>query len=69
MIVVVLEKARVQEVIGEAYKMRKTIDAIEDFEIHTATMDVFVEVILIDEILRYIGELDFNVFGIVEWRC
>ena len=31
-------------------------------------MYVFVEVILVDEILRDVGELEFYVFGIVEWR-
>ena len=47
--------------------LRDTIETIADFEIHPATVDVFVEVILIDEILRNVGELDFYVLGIVEW--
>ena len=31
-------------------------------------MYVFVEVILVDEVLRDVGELDVYIFGIVEWR-
>ena len=61
----VLEKVRFQEVIGKAAGLRETIDAIMDFEIHPAIVDIFVEVIPVDEILRDVGELDFDVFGIV----
>ena len=45
-----------------------TIDAVADFEIHPALMDIVVEVLLVDELLRDVGELDFDVFRIVEWR-
>ena len=31
-------------------------------------MYVFVEFVLVNEVLRDVGELDFYVFGIVEWR-
>ena len=64
-----LDKARLQEVIGESDRIRETIDAITDFEIYSAIVDVFLEVVLVNEILRDVGDLDFYVFGIVEWRC
>ena len=37
-----------------------------DFEKHPVIVDVFLEVIIVDEILRDVGELDFDVLGIVE---
>ena len=67
LVVVVLEKERLWEVVGEDSGLRETIDAITDFEIHPAIVDVFVEFILVNEILRDVGELDFDVFGIVKW--
>ena len=69
LVVVVLDNARLQEVIGKAVGLRGTIDAIADSEINPSIMGVFVEVILVNEILRDVGELDFGVFGIVKWRC
>ena len=69
LVVVVLDNARLQEVIGKAVGLRGTIDAIADSEINPSIMGVFVEVILVNEILRDVGELDFDVFGIVKWRC
>ena len=68
LVVVVLYKACLQEVIVEAAGLRETIDAITDFEIHPALVYVFVEIIIVDEILRDVGELDFYVFGTVEWH-
>ena len=68
LVVVVLDKARLQEVVGEAAGLRETIDAITDFEIHPAIVDIFVEIILVDEILRDVGELGFDIFGMFKWR-
>ena len=68
LVVVVIEKACPQEVIGKAAGLRETIDTITDFEIHPALVYVFVKVILVDEILRDVSELDFYVFRIVKWR-
>ena len=48
--------------------MRETIDIIMNFEILPAMLDVFVEVIIVNETLRDVGLLDFYVFGIVDWR-
>ena len=47
--------------------MRETIDAVEDFEIYPAFVDIVVEVVLVNELLWYVGELDFDILGIVEW--
>ena len=58
LLVVVLEKACLQEVIGKAAGLRETIDNITDLKMHPALVYVFVEVILVDEILRDVGELD-----------
>ena len=69
LVVVVLEKACIQEAVGEASRMRETIDAVADFEIHPALVDIVVEVVLVNELLGDVGELYFEVFGIVEWRC
>ena len=49
--------------------MRETIDAVEDFEIYPAFVDIVVEVVLVDEILWDFGELDFDILGIVGWCC
>ena len=47
--------------------MRETIDAIADFEIYPALVDIVVEVVLLNELLGDVGDLDFDIFGIVEW--
>ena len=49
--------------------MRETIYAVADFEIYPASVDIVVEVVLINELLGDVSELDFDVFGIVEWCC
>ena len=67
LVVVVFEKTCLQEVFGEAAGLRETIDAVADFEIHPSLVDIGVEVILVNELSRDVGELDFDVFGIVEW--
>ena len=40
-----------------------------DFEIDPSVVDVVVEVVLVDEVLRNIGEPDLRVLGIVEWSA
>ena len=47
--------------------LEQVIDAITDFYIHPSLVYVFVEVILVNEILRNVSELDFYILGIVEW--
>ena len=49
--------------------MRETIDAVADFEIYPAFVEIVLEVVLVDEILWDVGELDFDILGIVEWCC
>ena len=69
LLVVVLEKACLQEGVGEAAVLRETIDAVVDFEIHPSLVDIVVEVVLVDELLRDVSDIDYDVFGIVKWRC
>ena len=40
-----------------------------DFEIHPSLVDIVVEVVLVDELLRDVSDIDYDVFGIVKWRC
>ena len=49
--------------------MRETIDALADFEIYPAFVEIVVEVVLVNEFLGDVRELDFDIFGIVEWCC
>ena len=49
--------------------MRETIDAVEDFEIYPAFVDIVVEVVHVDELLWDFCELDFDILKIVEWCC
>ena len=49
--------------------MRETIDAVVDFEIYPAFVDIFVEVVLVDELLWVVGELDFDILRLVELCC
>ena len=47
----------------------EAINAIADFEIHSSILDELVDVILVDEILRYVGEFDIDILGIFRRRC
>ena len=49
--------------------MRETIDAVADFEIYPAFVDIVVEVVLVNELLGDVGELNFDIFWIFEWCC
>ena len=49
--------------------MRETIDIIANFEICPAFVYIVVEVVLINELLWDVGELDFDILGIVKWFC
>ena len=49
--------------------MRDTIYALADFEIYPAFVDIVVEVLIVNELLWDVGELDFDILGIVEWCC
>ena len=69
LLVVMLRKACLQEIIGETSRLRDTIDVNTDFEIYPSLVYVSVEVILVDEIMRDVGELYFYVFMIAKWRC
>ena len=69
LVVVVFEKVCLQYVVGKAYRLRETIDSVADFEIHPAFVETVLEVVLVNELLGDVGELDFEMFGIVEWCC
>ena len=47
--------------------MREFINVVTDFEVDPSIVDEVVEVVLVDEVLRDVGKLDFGVLGIVEW--
>ena len=47
--------------------MRETIDAVADFEIYPAFVNIVVEVVLVNELLGGVVELDFDILRIVEW--
>ena len=47
----------------------ETMDAVADFEIYPAFVDIVVEVVLINELLWDVGDLDFEILGIVKWCC
>ena len=47
--------------------MRENIDAVEDFEIYPAFVDIVVEVLIVNELLWDVGELDFEILGIFKW--
>ena len=49
--------------------MRETTDAVADFEIYPAFVDIAVEVVLVNELLWDVGDLDFDILGIVKWCC
>ena len=68
LVLVMLEKARLQKFVGEDSGLRETIYAITCFEIYPAIVDVFLEFILVDEMLRDVCEIYFYAFGIVEWH-
>ena len=40
-----------------------------DFEIHPASVDIVMEVVLVKEIFRDVSEIYFDLFGIVERCC
>ena len=47
--------------------MRDAIDAVADFEIYPAVVDIVVEVVFFNELLWDVGELDFDILGIFDW--
>ena len=52
-----------------AYLTYKEINAVTDLKVDPSVVDEVVEVILVDEVLRDVGDLDFRVLWIVEWIC
>ena len=66
LLVLVLAKALFQKLVGEAARLGKAINTIIYFEIHPSIMDELVDIVLVDEILRDVGELDLDVLGIVK---
>ena len=69
LVVVVFYKVCLQDAVGEAARLRETIDTVADFEIHPAFVDIVVEFLLVNELLGDVGELGFYVFGMVKWCC
>ena len=49
--------------------MKATIDAVADFEIYPAFVDIVVEFVLVNDLLWDVGELNFDILRIVEWCC
>ena len=49
--------------------MRDTIDAVADFKIYPSFVDIVVDVVLVHELLWDVGEIDFDILGIVKWCC
>ena len=49
--------------------MRETIDAVADFEMYPAFVDIVMEVVLVDELLWDVSEINFDILGIGEWYC
>ena len=48
--------------------MGEAINAITYFEIHPSIVDGLVDVVLVDEILRSVGEFDLDILGIFKRR-
>ena len=46
--------------------MREAVDASADFEVDPVVVNVLHEVVFINEVLRDVGELDFDVFGTIQ---
>ena len=66
LVVVIAVETFSKELVGKASRLRKDIYAVADLKVDSSVVDKVVEAVLVDEVLRDVGGLDFGILGVVE---